>query len=233
MPGQTSRRSALCVLAGPFISIFSSSTAHARTQLTISTVSAPDDPGIQLPTSLQRRAFADLGYDLVFAQFPGERGLVEADSGRIDGDSGRLPVLLKGYPNLVAVPESTNIARNSAYAISPIAISSVDDIVAGKLRVVTLIGLKWAEANIQHRISGDLWHAVRTYRQALDMLVLGRADVLVATESTAKSALDLHEYRTVRKLAVLAEVETFMVLNRKWAQLAQEVAPIIRKYKGR
>lgn len=54
-------------------------------------------------TTLLEEAYAQLGIELVYLEMPRARSIVEANTGRIAGELGRIPGLDQDYPNLIAV----------------------------------------------------------------------------------------------------------------------------------
>jgi len=63
-----------------------------------------DDPAATISEMVLREAYRRLGRTLVVHQLPGERSLVYANEGKMDGELYRKLGLDRDYPNLVIVP---------------------------------------------------------------------------------------------------------------------------------
>ena len=66
-----------------------------------------------------KEAFRRVGVDVHLLQQPPERGLLNANSGKLDGDLSRIDTISKFYPNLVKVPEVLMQWKFTAFSKSP------------------------------------------------------------------------------------------------------------------
>jgi hypothetical protein len=201
--------------------------------LTMSVPMDPKAPSAQPILKLAEAAFGYAGFDLVLKEYPGIRGLIEANAGRIDGDLGRIPEAISQaeYPDLVMVPEPITVTSNVAYSTKGYEVNSIDDIVSRNLTVVAYSGLKWAEVSLKPRLAPDKWIVAPENELALKVLLAGRADILVATDVSMKAFLALPAYSSVRVAGVLVTVKVYPYLNKKYAASVAKIAEGIRKFR--
>ena len=186
---------------------------------------------------LYTEAFGRLGYGFELYVFPSERGLLESNSGRMDGDAGRIRfdfALAAAYPNLVWVTEEVASVSIGAYtADDAIHLSSWKDFTSRNLVIGYLRGLKIAEKRLFDHVDAKYLFDVADIRQGLRMIRRGRIDVMVAVQASVESVLSEAEFKDsgIVLAGILEVVSVFPYLHKKHLELAPQLAIILKAMK--
>jgi polar amino acid transport system substrate-binding protein len=200
------------------------SASVAQTTLTLSSWGDPKDPALAPVARWATAAFKDAGYDLVLVYKPGERALLDANSGVNDGDLSRVKGIESTYANLVMVPEPLTFLHQSAYAVKKIEATSVDDLGRQGLLVAVLVGNKIMDNLVKPKIAPGKYSEVPDLESAFKMLNLGRFDVLLVSDMQAKTWLARPENASVRRLFDWLNLSTYTFLNKKWADAVPRIS---------
>ena len=121
-----------------------------------------------------QKAYAKLGIELIYIPLPGQRALVESNSGKVDGELFRIDHVDKKFTNLVKVPTSINKLEAMAFSTNKSLVVSGWESLRGK-RIGIQVGIKFAERGTQ----GMNPVAVETNGQLMQMLTGDRIDLAV------------------------------------------------------
>lgn len=178
-----------------------------------------------LAESLER-----IGYGVKIFMMPAERSLLEADSGHLDGDVGRVDDMSEMYPSLVIVPEPV-IERIgfTAFALDgPLPIADWADL--APYHAGTVRGWKIMENSIHHARSVTL---VDDNRMLFTMLKKGRIDVaLSAVSDSRKIAGELNIANIWMLDPPLVEKKLYLFVHKRHAPLVKDIAQAIRAVKA-
>lgn len=121
-------------------------------------------------------AYDRLGYDIAIERVPAQRALVMANSGQVDGEAGRVPVIELLNPKLIRVPTSIYTNTIVVYARGVNADTSRGWDALVPFSVASVIGYKFIEQKLR-----TLRHThVSDYEKMFTMLEGGRVDLAVA-----------------------------------------------------
>jgi polar amino acid transport system substrate-binding protein len=195
--------------------------------VTISTNNTPLDRKVLQAVSAE--AFKRLNRQFRIISLPSERSLVSANAGEIDGEGLRIAGLSDKYPNLVQVDEPfVGISFVAFSSDATIKIDGWDSL--APYRVAFINGWKLFEA---HSGSARVVNKVDTPQQMFDMLQRDRVDLVLYTLA------DGLEYTRSNGLARIAplkpslkDVDLYLYLHKKHADLAPKLAQIIRAMKA-
>ena len=71
-------------------------------------------------SGIYKEAFSRLGYGFKLVSQPGERAMIDANQGRVDGEAARIMNIdNKKYANLITVPHPITTTKDGAYSIDP------------------------------------------------------------------------------------------------------------------
>lgn len=202
-------------------------SAYARDKLVFSTFENAGITLVQEP--VMREAYRRLGYEIEVRQFPGERALIQADRGIVDGELARLETVREMYGNLVMVPESIHELRNVVLAknadFTPAGWESLKPYMALSLR-----GYKYNEEKF--RELGIKYHLVNRFEDMVKILRSGRYDIGLIT---MLDGLKMMKDMGIRDLRVLEPpVETFPAyhfLHKKHTNLVPLVSEKLKELK--
>ena len=182
-------------------------------------------------------AFARLGYGFELYALPSERGLLESNSGRMDGDAGRIrfdSALAAAYPNLVRVTEEIASVPIGAYtADEAIHLNSWKDLTSRNLVIGYSRGLKIAEKRLFGHVDAKYLSDVADIRQGLRMIRRGRIDVMVAAQASVEGVLSEEEFKDsgIVLAGIVEVVSAFPYLHKKHRELAPQLAIILKAMK--
>ena len=186
---------------------------------------------------LYTEAFGRLGYGFELYVFPSGRGLLESNSGRMDGDAGRIrfdSALAAAYPNLVRVTEEVASVPIGAYtADDAIHLNSWKDLTSRNLVIGYSRGLKIAEKRLFDHVDAKYLFDVADIRQSLRMIRRGRIDVMVAVQTSVEGVLSEAEFMNsgIVSAGILEVVSVFPYLHKKHRVLAPQLAIIPKAMK--
>lgn len=177
--------------------------------------------------NILREAFRRTGCKLRLLIAPSERGLVNANSGTVDGVTNRIAGLEKNYPNLVRVPEPNMTYDFTAFARRPLALKGWDDL--RPLRVGLITGWKILEENTR---AADVIKADGP-RQLFELLAADRVDVVLYERMLGQHEIAALGLSGVRALEPpLARRDMHVYLNVRHAGLVPRLAAALRAMKA-
>jgi len=210
---------------------------NGRPVITLSVIGSDCESCYHFTRMFYAEAFARLGYDCRVVTLPSERGLIEANAGRLDGDGSRIGDLNRNndYPNLIRVEESLGRGRLALYGTDPaISIAGRGDLAGKGYRIGCVRGMKLIETHIApFVVPGSLVFA-ENYRQACLMLAAGRVDLVAAIPATIDPLLKRPEFNSaaIRQVGLMESIDFFPYLHKRHAFLAPRLAAVIREMKA-
>lgn len=178
-----------------------------------------NDPATSIAEQVVAEAYRRIGRVLVLHKLPGERSLLMANEGRVDGELYRKLGMERQYPNLVIVPvplltyeiviftRGTDFVVNGWESLRPFTIGYVHGI---KIVRENTVGMKT--------------EAVATIIQAMQKLAMGRTDLVVGNRISGLAAIEALKLDDVRVLApALASFPVFHYVNKKHAELVPQL----------
>ena len=211
--------------------IFYSSVLFAHPVLVVNNANAPPY------TTRQNNGFLDIvvgealrraGYTLQLVQQPAERGLLNANSGIIDGDMTRIKGLDKLYPNLVRVPEKLLDWDFTAFSKASFPMKNWQTIYDNPVSLVK--GWKIYEKKLEGAryvtIADDA-------KQMFRLLLLGRVDSVLyerwqGLALIKQLGLAQKDFNTL----ILEKRPMFFYLNKRYSDLVDKIAVKLRELKS-
>jgi polar amino acid transport system substrate-binding protein len=231
---QVSKNSLLCVVA--WFAALAGLPLHAesvaREHLVLTTVALPPLGSTrEVPGFLElvaREAFRRVGRGIEVDTLPGERSLVNSESGLDDGDLMRAPGFESAYPNLVQVPESMGNMDFIAYTTrldikGPITWDALTQYAVGYPS-----GWKIFDRNVKAREVTT----VRTIDGLFPLLELKRVDLVLIDRWQGLYAARQQGSAAQLIEPPLASSPMFMYLNKKHAAIVPEVARALAAMKA-
>ncbi|WP_342115626.1 substrate-binding periplasmic protein [Pseudoduganella sp. OTU4001] len=198
--------------------------AQALPVMNVSTL-VGDDPAAETAAQILREAYSRLGRKLVVHQLPGERSLVYANEGKMDGELYRKLGLDRDYPNLVIVPvplltfELVIFTRGTSFVVN--GWDSLRPYTMGFVR-----GNKIAQENTR----GMKVEQVSTMQQAFEKLMMGRTDLVLGHRASGMAVVRSQQLEGVTVLEPpLASFPVYHYVNKKHAALVPELARVLKQ----
>jgi len=172
-------------------------------------------------------ALRRVGARLELIKQPAERALLNADSGRIDGDLTRIKGLETLYPNLIRVPEKLVDWEFVAFARNPQA--SAEWPYIRKQQTGHITGWKIYEKAMH---GADSVISATTPEQLFYLLEKDRIDIALHARWMGHGYIQQLGLQGIVELSPpLAKKEMFIYLNKRHAALADEIAKALRELK--
>jgi polar amino acid transport system substrate-binding protein len=183
------------------------------------------DPATVIAELVVAEAYRRLGMGLEVHRVPGERSLVSANDGLMDGELYRKVGIERDYPNLIIVPvplqmyEIVIFTRDTTFIVN--GWESLRPFTVGFVR-----GIKIVEA----ATVGMRTEPVPTMQQALQKMTMGRTDVVVGNRASglaAAKALKMDDIRVL--LPPLASFPVYHYVHRKHEALVPRLTAALQQ----
>lgn len=184
-----------------------------------------DDPATAFAESQLREAYRRLGLKLVVEQLPGERSLVQANSGQLDGELYRKTGMDREYPNLVVVPvvlmtyEIVIFSQTTEFVVT--GWESLRPFTIGFVRGIKIIQENTRDMKVE---------PVATMQQAFQKMTMGRTDIVVGNRISGLAVVQSLQLKDVRILQPsLASFPVYHYLHKKHEALVPKLAAVLRQ----
>ena len=187
-----------------------------------------NDPATSIAERVMAEAYRRIGRELVLHKLPGERTLLMANAGSMDGELYRKLGMERAYPNLMILPvplltyeiviftRGTDFVVNGWESLRPFTIGYVRGI---KIVHENTVGMKT--------------EAVATMEQAFQKLVMRRTDVVVGNRISGLAAIEALKLDEVRVLSpALASFPVFHYLHKKHAAMVPALLAVLQAMKA-
>ena len=186
------------------------------------------EPATSVAEQVMAEAYRRIGRVLVVHKLPGERTLVMANDGRMDGELYRKLGMEREYPNLIILPVPLLTLEMVIFT------RGTDFIVNGweSLRPFT-IGYVRGIKIVRENTTGMKTEAVPTVKQAFQKLAMGRTDVVVGNRLSGLAAVEALRLDDVRILApALASFPVFHYVHKKHAAMVPALLAALQAMKS-
>jgi polar amino acid transport system substrate-binding protein len=219
----TFRGRVLAILAALAVSYTVGAAGKPDDKLHLTTVALPplgstaEAPGFL--EQVAREAFRRVGRDVDVATLPGDRALLNADSGLDDGDLMRAPGFEQAYPNLRRVPEKMGVMDFMAYTNRP----DIHIREWGDLAPYT-VGYTAGWKIYERKVAAREITTTRSIDGLFPLLVMKRVDVALIDRWQGLRAARMHGGKFRLLEPPLATSNMFMYLHKKHAAMIPAVA---------
>ncbi len=185
------------------------------------------DPAADVAERILTEAYRRLGITLVVHKLPGERSLVSANTGEMDGELYRRVGIDRDYPNLVIVPVPLQTYEIVIFTLgTSFPVTGWDSLRPFSIGFVK--GIKIVEQNTV----GMRVEAVPAMAQAFQKLALGRTDLVVGNR---KSGLAVIKHLGMEGVQVLdpplASFPVFHYLHKRHEALVAKLTIVLQQMK--
>lgn len=186
------------------------------------------DPATIIAERVMAEAYRRIGKVLVVHKMPGERTLLMANEGQMDGELYRKLGMEREYPNLIILPvplltyEIVIFTRGTDFVVS--GWESLRPFTIGYVR-----GIKIVRENTM----GMKTEAVPTMEQAFQKLAMGRTDIVVGNKLSGLAAIESLKLEDVRMLSPsLASFPVFHYVHKKHAAMVPALLAALQAMKA-
>ncbi len=154
---------------------------------------SPSTPIHLLVRDRVKQAYKKAGLKVKFIPLPHNRSLLNANEGIVDGDVGRIPLIEKKLTNLRRINVKVMNFNGSAFTIDP-KITLYNKNQLSNFRVGAVLGVYWSELEM----AGLKSIRAPNVKSLFEMLLQGRVDLVLATETSAESVINELGSRAVK-----------------------------------
>ena len=186
-------------------------------------------------STIYKEAFNRMGYEFKLISQPGERAMIDANQGIVDGEAGRIKNIdRKRYANLIRVPYPIVTIKDGAYAIDEsIKIEGWESLVGKPYKVGLLKGIKSVEQKLPLYVDEAHIVTLSSVVQCLKMLQARRIDVfIVGTQVEDTAYMKSGDYKEVKRVGIVESKELYPWLNQRHKNLIQPLAETLKSMKS-
>ena len=179
--------------------------------------------------------FKRLGYNFKLVDLPGERAMVDANSGVLDGEAARIGYLESGnYPNLIRVAEPIIVIKDGAYsADTSIRINGWESLRGKDYKVGNLTGTKSVEQKLPLYVEEERRVNLTGFEQSLKMLQARRIDIFIITTLAEETApMNSPAYSDIKRVGIVEEKICYPWLHKKHKALTAPLADTLKAMKA-
>jgi ABC-type amino acid transport substrate-binding protein len=180
-------------------------------------------------------AFKRLGYNFKLINLPGERSMVDANSGAVDGEAARIASLESDkYPNLIRVEESIFVIKEGAYSTdTSIRINGWESLREKGFKVGLLKGIKSIEQKLPLYVEKVNIVILTGFEQCLKMLQARRIDLFIIGTAMEESTLMKSDaYKDVKRVGIVEEKMVYPWFHKRHKDLVPRLADTLKAMKA-
>lgn len=186
------------------------------------------DPATNIAERVVAEAYRRIGKVLVLHKLPGERTLLMANEGQMDGELYRKLGMEREYPNLIILPvplltyEIVILTRGTDFVVN--GWESLRPFTIGYVRGIKIVRENTANMKTE---------AVATMEQAFQKLAMGRTDIVVGNRRSGLAAVEALKLEDVRVLSPsLASFPVFHYVHKKHAAMVPVLLAALQAMKA-
>jgi len=181
-------------------------------------------------SAIYKEAFGRMGYGFKLISQPGERAMIDANQGIVDGEAARIMTIsTERYANLIRVPHPILTVQDGAYAIDgSIKIEGWESLMGKPYRVGLLKGIKSIEQKLPLYVDKKHIVTLSGVEQGIKMLKAKRIDVFIISTQVEDSAfMKSGVYKEVKCGGIVETKVLYPWLHKRHKQLLQPLADIL------
>ena len=186
-------------------------------------------------SSIYTEAFKRLGYHFKLVFLPGERAIVDANSGVVDGEAARIASLNSNkYPNVIRVEEPIIVTKEAAYSVdTSIKINGWESLMGKGYKVGLIKGLKLVEEKLSQYVEKENIVTLINLEQCLKMLQSRRIDLLIVGVVVEESELMKSDaYQDIKRVGIVQEKAVYPWLHKRHKALVSPLADTLKAMKA-
>jgi ABC-type amino acid transport substrate-binding protein len=180
-------------------------------------------------------AFKRLGYNFNRVSLPGERAMVDANSGVVDGEAARIGYLESDkYPNLIRVAEPIIVIMDGAYsADTSIRINGWESLRGKGYKVGYIKGTKSVEQKLLLYVEKENRYNLTGFEQSLKMLQARRIDIfIISTMAEETAPMNSPAYSDIKRVGIVEEKILYPWLHKRHRELVSPLADTLKAMKA-
>ncbi|MGI2058010.1 hypothetical protein ACRN9T_12620 [Shewanella baltica] len=180
------------------------------------------------------QAFERLGYGFSYQVVPAARASMMADSGKVDGEPGRVFNYGEKFTNLIRIEEPVVDTHLIAFAHNPkIKITNWQALQKSRYKIEYYRGVFLAEQKLKGLIPNERLTESSSPVSSFRKMLRDRIDIYIDTEASSLDLLQTPEFQgsEIIAIATLEELTSYGYLNKRHAALAVNLARELKQMK--
>lgn len=180
------------------------------------------------------QAFERLGYGFSYQVVPAARASMMADSGKVDGEPGRVFHYGEKFTNLIRIEEPVVDTHLIAFAHNPnIKITNWQALQKSRYKIEYYRGVFLAEQKLKGLIPKERLTESSSPVSSFRKMLRNRIDIYIDTEASSLDLLQTPEFQgsEISAIATLEELTSYGYLNKRHAALAVNLARELKQMK--
>jgi polar amino acid transport system substrate-binding protein len=180
-------------------------------------------------------AFRRMGYGFRLISQPGERAMIDADQGVVDGEAGRISNIdRKKYPNLIRVPYPITTMKDGAYSTDhSIKINGWESLAGKPYKVGLLKGIKSVEQKLLLYVDKANIVTLSDPEQCMKMLKAGRIDIFIGGSQIENATfMQSGIYKQIRRVGIVETKTLYPWLHKRHENLVKPLAETLKTMKS-
>jgi len=176
-------------------------------------------------------AFRRMGYGFKLISQPGERAMIDANQGIVDGEAGRISNIdKKKYANLIRVPYPIVTMQDGAYSTDPsIKINGWESLAGKPYKVGLLKGIQSVEQKLALYFDKKNIVTLSDPEQCVKMLLAKRIDIfIVGTQIEDSTFMQSDAYKAVKRVGIVETKVLYPWLHKRHKNLVRRLAETLK-----
>jgi len=210
-------------------------SSQEKQQIVFTTIFTPTMSFFKKMSTTYTEAFSRMGCGFKLISQPGERAMIDANQGIVDGEAGRISNIDKiKYANLIMVPYPIVTMKDGAYATDhSININGWESLVGKPYRVGLIKGIKSVEQKLPLYVDKANIVTLSDPEQSLKMLQAKRIDLFIAGTQIEDSAfMKSGAYDDVKLVGIVETKVLYPWLHKRHENLVQRLADTLKTMKS-
>jgi polar amino acid transport system substrate-binding protein len=186
-------------------------------------------------STIYTEAFRRMGYGFKLISQPGERAMIDANQGIVDGEAGRISNIdREKYANLIMVPYPILTMKDGAYSADhSIKINGWESLAGRPYRVGLLKGIKSVEQKLPLYVDETHIVTLTDTEQGMKMLQAKRIDLFIlGTQIENSTFMQSGAYREVKRVGIVETKMLYPWLHKRHKNLARRLAETLEIMKS-
>lgn len=208
---------------------------QAEKTIVLTTIFPESMPLFSEMSGLYSEAFRRMGYRFKLISQPGERALIDANQGIVDGEAGRIiSIDAKKYANLIRVPHPILVMKDGAYSTDhSIHVNGWESLRGTTYRVGLLKGIKSVEQKLPLYVDKTNILTLSDSEQCMKLLLAKRIDLfIVGTQIESSIFMQSGDYEKVKLVGILETKVIYPWLHKRHKELVSDLAETMRLMKS-
>ena len=210
-------------------------SSQEKQQIVFTTIFTPTMSFFKRMSTVYTEAFSRMGYGFKLISQPGERAMIDANQGKVDGEAARIMNIdNKKYTNLIMVPHPIATIKDGAYATDhSIKINGWEGLAAKPYKVGLIKGIKSVEQKLPLYVDKANIVSLSDGEQCMRMLQAKRIDLfIVSTQIEESTFMHSGAYDDVKLVGIVETKVLYPWLHKRHENLVRKLADTLKTMKS-